>query len=193
MAKKKSTSKAARKKSAQSTAKAKHSRTSRSRTGGKKAPEGLMSDVQSLMKMMASHGVTEINIEDGERKIALRRGSLQPVAEVPTAAPAATPAAPAAAASAAPAESAPQAEPAEDLLEVKSPMVGTFYAAPSPDSDPFVSSGATVNDGTVVCIIEAMKVMNEIRAECSGTVAEVCVKNAEPVEFGQVLFRVRPN
>ncbi len=71
-------------------------------------------------------------------------------------------------------------------------MVGTFYAAPSPDSDPYVATGTKVGQETVVCIVEAMKVMNEIKAECSGTIAEICVKNAEPVEFGQVLFRVRP-
>jgi len=78
------------------------------------------------------------------------------------------------------------------LIEVKSPMVGTFYATPSPDSDPYVHVGAAVADDTIVCIVEAMKVMNEIKAECAGTIAEVCVKNAQPVEFGQVLFRVKP-
>ncbi len=72
-------------------------------------------------------------------------------------------------------------------------MVGTFYAAPSPDSEPYVAVGAAVGDDTVVCIIEAMKVMNEIKAECAGTIVEICVKNAQPVEYGQVLFRVRPS
>jgi acetyl-CoA carboxylase biotin carboxyl carrier protein len=71
-------------------------------------------------------------------------------------------------------------------------MVGTFYAAPSPDSDPFAEVGMKVNGETVVCIVEAMKVMNEIKAEVSGTIAEICVKNAEPVEYGQVMFRVKP-
>ncbi len=71
-------------------------------------------------------------------------------------------------------------------------MVGTFYVAPSPDGDPYVQPGTAVNDETVICVVEAMKVMNEIKAECTGTITEVCVKNAEPVEFGQVLFRVRP-
>jgi acetyl-CoA carboxylase biotin carboxyl carrier protein len=70
-------------------------------------------------------------------------------------------------------------------------MVGTFYAAPSPDSEPFVQVGAAVHADSVVCILEAMKVMNEIKAECSGTIREICVKNAQPVEFGQVLFRVK--
>jgi len=86
----------------------------------------------------------------------------------------------------------PPTPPAEALLEIKSPMVGTFYSAPSPDSDPYVSVGSVIGDDTVVCIIEAMKVMNEIRAECAGKVVEVCVQNAQPVEYGQVLYRVRP-
>ena len=71
-------------------------------------------------------------------------------------------------------------------------MVGTFYSAPSPDSDPYIRVGAPIGDDTVVCIVEAMKVMNEIQAEVAGTVAEVCVQNAQPVEFGQPLFRVKP-
>ncbi|MCY2928947.1 MAG: acetyl-CoA carboxylase biotin carboxyl carrier protein, partial [Planctomycetota bacterium] len=81
---------------------------------------------------------------------------------------------------------------ADDLLEVTSPMVGTFYSSPSPDSDAFVKIGARIAQDTVVCIVEAMKVMNEIKAECSGVVTESCVENAQPVEYGQVLFRVRP-
>ena len=72
-------------------------------------------------------------------------------------------------------------------------MVGTFYAAPGPDSDPFAKVGAGVSDDTTVCIVEAMKVMNEIKAECVGTIAEVCARNAQPVEYGQVLFRVKPS
>ena len=72
-------------------------------------------------------------------------------------------------------------------------MVGTFYASQSPDSDAYVSVGSPVDEDAVVCIIEAMKVMNEVKAECSGVVAEICVKSAQPVEYGQVLFRVRPD
>ena len=75
--------------------------------------------------------------------------------------------------------------------EIKSPMVGTFYAAPSPDSPPYVSVGQEITPDTVVCIIEAMKVMNEIKAEVSGVVAEVCAENGKPVQFGQALFRVK--
>ncbi|MBS3822029.1 MAG: acetyl-CoA carboxylase biotin carboxyl carrier protein, partial [Phycisphaerae bacterium] len=92
----------------------------------------------------------------------------------------------------APAPDAKDENPKDNLVEITSPMVGTFYAAPSPDSEAFVKVGDFVGEESVVCIVEAMKVMNEIKAECSGTIAEVCVKNAEPVEFGHVLFRVKP-
>lgn len=92
----------------------------------------------------------------------------------------------------APAPSDPGAgSPADNLKEVKSPMVGTFYSAPSPDAKPFVNVGDKVTPDTVVCIIEAMKVMNEIKAEISGTVMEICAENGKPVQFGEVLLRVK--
>ena len=150
-------------------------------------------DIKQLIKLMVDNDLSEVDIEAGEDKVHLKRGSdvaMAPVSVAPAPA-AAAPAAPAAPAAAPPA--AEKAEEAPDgLLEVKSPMVGTFYSAPSPDSDPYVANGANVGDESVVCIVEAMKVMNEIKAECSGTIAEMCVKNAQPVEFGQVLFRVKP-
>ncbi len=86
---------------------------------------------------------------------------------------------------------APQQQ--ENLVEIKSPIVGTFYATPSPDSGPYVEVGSQVTPQTVVCVIEAMKVMNEIKAETSGTIVEVLVTNGQAVEYGQVLFRVRPD
>jgi len=82
---------------------------------------------------------------------------------------------------------------AEDLVEIKSPIVGTFYATPSPDSEHYVEVGSTVSPQTVVCIIEAMKVMNEIKAEKSGTITEILVTNGQAVEFGQVLFKLKPD
>jgi acetyl-CoA carboxylase biotin carboxyl carrier protein len=88
---------------------------------------------------------------------------------------------------------APPAKAEEGLLEIRSPIVGTFYEGPSPDSDPYVELGSHVDPQTVVCIIEAMKVMNEIKAEISGTVVEKRVNNGQAVEYGQVLFRVRPD
>jgi len=88
---------------------------------------------------------------------------------------------------------APGAPPKTQLVEIKSPMVGTFYSAPEPGAPPYVKGGSRVAAGQVVCIIEAMKIMNEIEAEVSGLVREVCVENAQPVEFGQPLFRVDPH
>jgi acetyl-CoA carboxylase biotin carboxyl carrier protein len=88
---------------------------------------------------------------------------------------------------------APRIAPAPPLKEIKSPMVGTFYAAPEPGADPYLKVGARVSPGQTVCVIEAMKIMNEIEAEFGGVVREILVEDAQPVEFGQVLFRVDPN
>ena len=146
--------------------------------------------VRELVRLMVDNDLSELDITEGESKIKLRRG---PAGEVVMAAPAmpmgqVVPMA----APPGPAQPPAPAEPAETLIEIKSPMVGTFYSCESPDAGPFVSVGDTVADDTVVCIVEAMKVMNEIKAECAGRIAEVCVGNAQPVEYGQVLFRVRP-
>ncbi len=155
------------------------------KVAGKKATEkkaaskppgmGLMADVRKLMDMMVANDVTEIDVEDGNRKIAMKRGGGG----------VALPAKPAAA-------PLPATPAGEEFIPITSPMVGTFYTATSPDSEPYVQPGTTVNNETVICIVEAMKVMNEIKAECTGMIVEVCAKNAEPVEFGQVLFRVKP-
>jgi len=108
--------------------------------------------------------------------------------------PSVVPAAPAPAAAPPVAEAAEPPKPAATpLKEIKSPMVGTFYAAPEPGAEPYVKVGARVTSGQTVCIIEAMKIMNEIEAEFGGVVREVCVDDAQPVEFGQVLFRVDPH
>ena len=94
---------------------------------------------------------------------------------------------------AAPGSPAPAAAPPSHLVEIKSPMVGTFYSAPEPGAEPYVKAGSRVATGQVVCIIEAMKIMNEIESEVAGVVREVLVENAQPVEFGQLLFRVDPH
>ena len=132
--------------------------------------------IKQLIQLMVDNELSELDITDGQNKILLKRG--------PGGAPMVM---------AAPAAAAPAAQAAEQLIEVRSPMVGTLYVAASPDSEPFVTEGAAVTEDAVVCIIEAMKVMNEIKAECSGTIQQVCVRNAQPVEYGQVLFRVRPS
>ena len=139
-----------------------------------------LANIERLVALMVENGLSELDISNGQARIMLRRGAVAGAALVATPAPAALAAAPAA------------AKPAEDLIEIKSPMVGTFYAAPSPDSEPYVSVGAHLSDESVVCIIEAMKVMNEIKAECRGQIVEICVKNAQPLEYGQVLFKVKP-
>jgi len=138
-------------------------------------------EIRELVRLMVDNDLAELDVTDGESKIRLRRGSGGEVVGVPAAANA-----PPAAAAAAEA-----AEPAADLIEIRSPIVGTFYAAADPESEPYVSVGSTVGADSVVCIIEAMKVMNEIKAEHAGEIVDICVKNVQPVEYGQVLFRLR--
>ncbi len=144
--------------------------------------------VKELIELMKENDLIEVEVEDGDSKIHLKGpGSAAPVMQqVPMAA---APA-PAAAAPAAPAAGAPA--PADDGLEtIDSPIVGTFYQAPSPDAEAYVKVGDKVTPETVVCIIEAMKVMNEIKAEKSGTIAEICCKDGEAIEFGQALFKIQ--
>ena len=144
--------------------------------------------IEKLAKVLAETGLTEISLEDGEQAITLRKDVVVTSAPQVVAAPVQA----ATAAAAAPAAAAPVAEaaPAKKGTPITSPMVGTFYKAPSPDSEPFVSVGSTVSAGDVVCIVEAMKMMNEIEAEISGKVVEICVEDGQPVEFGQVLMYV---
>lgn len=147
-------------------------------------PAAMMSDVRELVDLLTANDLTEIWMESGDMKIVLRRGPASEDSSL-SAAPSAI---------AVPAEAPAPEVPAEtdELIDIASPMVGTFYAAADPDSDDYATVGASISSDTVVCIIEAMKVMNEIKADCSGTIVEVCVANAQPVEFGQTLFRVKP-
>lgn len=157
-----------------------------------------MTDLKALrqiVKMMVDNGLTEVDLEADGEKIKLKRGpggEIQYVTPTPSAAPVAPSPGAAPAASAAPTDD-DDAGDAGGGETVDSPMVGTFYAAPSPDADNFVSVGDRVSPDTVVCIIEAMKVFNEIKAEKSGTVVSIEVGNASPVEYGQVLIKIRPN
>ncbi|HEY9899978.1 MAG TPA: acetyl-CoA carboxylase biotin carboxyl carrier protein [Pantanalinema sp.] len=157
-----------------------------------------ISDIRSLIELVDSSSIGELTLESGSVRLQLKKAvAPQPaviaapvqVAQAPVAAPvvAAAPApAPAPAALAAPVEAAPSVA----RHVVKSPMVGTFYSAPSPDAKPYASVGDRVEAGQVMCIIEAMKLMNEIETEVAGTVSKVLVKNGEPVEFGQPLFEI---
>lgn len=146
--------------------------------------------IKELIEMMIANDLVELEIVNGDSKIHLKRPQPQPpaVTAVPIIGPT-----PAAVGPAEPALQAAESKPEEtELVDIKSPLVGTFYSAPSPDSDPSVQVGSEVNPDTVVCIVEAMKVMNEIKAEVSGTIARITVANGQAVEYGQVLFKVKP-
>ena len=152
--------------------------------------------IKELIEIMEQKGLIEVEIKHGDDKIFLKR--CPPQQPVSTAAETIRPEAGITPIGAdmtkAPATETPVFIPAqEELVEIKSPIVGTFYETPSPDSEPYVEVGSHVEPQTVVCIIEAMKVMNEIKAETSGTIAEILVTNGQAVEYGQVLFRVRPD
>ncbi len=156
-------------------------------------------DIKRLLDALAASEVREFSYETEEYKLNVKRGP-EPAA-APTvvttvpqpAAQPATQAAPAAVAPAAPATDAPsEPETPSHWVEVTAPIVGTYYAAPAPDSPAYVKVGDRVEAGAVLCIIEAMKLMNEIEAETSGVVREVLVHNEDPVEYGQVLFRIEP-
>lgn len=160
-----------------------------------------LNEIQDLIKFVSKSGVSEVEIEKKDFKIIIKSESKQkeqvfiqataPVmaAPAPVAVPAVAPAAPVAA-------PAPAAAPATDdeskYVTVKSPMIGTFYRSSSPDKDPFVQVGSTIQKGSPVCIIEAMKLFNEIEAEVSGKIVKVLVDDASPVEYDQPLFLVDP-
>ena len=143
--------------------------------------------IKELVEMMQDFDLTEIEIKDGDQEVKLRKGFCG--AEMPMAPVGALAMNPQALAPAAGEAQAPERDPS--IQEFKSPMVGTFYRAPSPESPPYVTEGDKANADTILCIIEAMKVMNEIRAEVSGEIVETLVENGEAVEFGQPLFLIR--
>jgi len=151
--------------------------------------------IRYLVRLMSEHDLSEIDLTEGDHRIQLRRGTggSDAVAATPMMAAPMMNAVPAAQASLSTAAPAAQAEkPARKLLEIKSPTVGTFYAQKEPGAPPFVTVGSRVTPVTVVCFIEAMKVYNEIQAECAGVIVEVCVNNKDFVEYNTVLFRVDP-
>ena len=154
--------------------------------GPAKGPDSGRMDLEAirqLLDLMKEHDLVEVEMEQEGLAIRLRKAG----AEMPAVPVASVPAAPSSAAAPALA-----AKP-EELPTVNSPMVGTFYAASSPEAEPYVKVGDHVTEDTVVCIIEAMKVFNEIRAEMRGTIERILVKNAQAVEYGQPLFAVRPD
>jgi acetyl-CoA carboxylase biotin carboxyl carrier protein len=145
--------------------------------------------LQRLVGLMAANDLNTVDVRDGDRRIILKRGPAVLSMALPATPAVAGPLAPAPGAATPPAPS----EASTDLRPIKSPMVGTFYSKPSPDAKPFVAVGSVVDEDTDVCIIEAMKVFNNIKAECRGTIARILVQDGQPVEFGTVLFLVRPS
>jgi acetyl-CoA carboxylase biotin carboxyl carrier protein len=152
--------------------------------------------LERLVRLIEDSALDSIEIEQDDTRIRLAKSpegghvvTALPPPPVPPHVAAPLPSTPAAAPAADPAV----ADSTDGLADVTSPMVGTFYRAPAPDAPAYVDVGGTVAKGDTLCIIEAMKLMNELECELSGTIAEICVENGEPVEYGQVLFRVRPN
>ncbi|MBS5450298.1 MAG: acetyl-CoA carboxylase biotin carboxyl carrier protein [Coriobacteriia bacterium] len=164
--------------------------------------------LRGIVELMEQHDLSHVKIDDESGKIELDRGpkvapTPAPVPPVviaaasgfpgaaPTPAPAPAPASPASASTPAPAPAAPAPKPADDgSREVSAPMVGVFYAAPAPGADPFVTVGSKVKKGDTLCIVEAMKCMNEIAAECDGTIVDICVSDGELVEYGRCLMKI---
>jgi acetyl-CoA carboxylase biotin carboxyl carrier protein len=153
-----------------------------------------LKDIKAIIDLMKKNSVTEFELEKQDFKIRLKRGTngsgtVVSYDDPPSANFAPLPAAAVPALAPAP----PVLAPASNEVEIKSPMIGTFYRAPSPESAAYVEVGTEVSPETVVCIIEAMKVMNEIKAEAKGVITQVMVENAKPVEFGQPLYKIRPS
>lgn len=149
-----------------------------------------LKDIKAIIDLMRKNDLSVFEMEKDGFRLKLQKGSSeQPLSLVPQAAPATS----ASAAGTQPAQAgAPtQTAPSTNLRDIISPMVGTFYRSPSPEAPAFVEVGKEVNEDSVVCIIEAMKVMNEIKAETKGVIAEIVAENGKPVQFGQVLYRVR--
>lgn len=160
-----------------------------------------LKEIKELIKLVSEAGVSEVEVERGDFKLAIKKTeekvivqSTAPVITAPVAMPAMVPAAPAA--PAAPAPAAPAASPASEhsanVITIKSPMIGTFYKSASPDKPAFVGVGDEIKPGKVLCIVEAMKLFNEIESEVSGRIVKVLVENASPVEYDQPLFLVEP-
>jgi acetyl-CoA carboxylase biotin carboxyl carrier protein len=173
------------------------------KNNGKPAPSASgprvdLAEIERVLTFMTEHGLEELDYERGELRVRLKRqAATGPVAGLASAA--APAARPVPAAGPSPAETTPRSPvlspgtSAETLHTVKSPIVGTFYASPAPDAPPFVNVGDVVSRGQVLCIVEAMKLMNEIEADQAGEVVRCFVENGQPVEYGQPLFALRPS
>jgi acetyl-CoA carboxylase biotin carboxyl carrier protein len=145
--------------------------------------------LQSLVKLMQANDLNTVELRDGDKRVFLQRGGTA-MTQMPMHAPMPMAASVAAASSQAAASAAD--DESDKFLQIKSPMVGTFYSSPSTDAKAFVSVGSAISEDTDVCVIEAMKVFNNVKAECKGTIAKILVNNGQAVEFNQVLFLVKP-
>ena len=154
-----------------------------------------LSDVEKLIKLVTENNIAELEVQFNRRqKIRVSKVAGQPVTPATPITPA-TPATHLSGVTTAASEGVKEARPARaaNLVAITSPMVGTFYRASAPDAPPYVEVGDALKPGTVVCIVEAMKLMNEIESEVSGTIAEILVENETPVEYGQELFLIKPS
>jgi len=173
----------------------KTSRTSQAAPEQARAPRVDLGEIERILGFMTAHGLEELEYRHGDLHVRLRRHPAggASLLNPGTAAAAPHPHEPGHARVAQlPPQSPPQAPPGENLHIVKSPIVGTFYSAPSPDAPPFVKPGDSVQRGTILCIVEAMKLMNEIEADQAGEVVRQMAENGQPVEYGQPLFALRP-
>ena len=153
-----------------------------------------MKEIRRLVKLVETSDIEELELQEEGFQIRINKGRATPIAQTVMTVPSGSP--PAQAPSPAPFETATQearveAAPGQDnVVEICSPMVGTFYRAPSPDAEPYIKEGDSIQPGKILCIVEAMKLMNEIEAETSGKIVKILVENAQPVEFNQPLFLV---
>ena len=155
-------------------------------------------EIRELIQCVVDSGVAELEVQRGEDRVKIRRGPTEQEVLIHTAAapaPVVVQAAPAAAPAPAPAPAAPPPISAseDELVPIKSPIVGTFYSSASPDTPLFVNVGDSIKPGMVLCIVESMKLMNEIEAEVSGTIIKCLVENGNPVEYGQAMFLIKPH
>ena len=151
-----------------------------------------LDEIRQLIELVQKSEIAELRITRGDDTIRITRQFPAQVVAAPPQAPSAAPTAPPTVAALVSSEQSAPTEPS-GLHEITAPMVGTFYRAPSPESPPYINIGDHVDAGQTICIIEAMKLMNEIPADRSGTVTEIAVDNAQPVEFGQTLIRIKPD
>lgn len=157
--------------------------------GGKPKDVFDVARIREIIELMEQHELCEVDLQQGDERIKLNRGSSAPMPVAPQYAPPP----PAAAQPAVAAASGAADSISDGTITINAPMVGTFYSRPNPDAEAFVKVGDTVNEDTIVCIVEAMKVFNEIPAECSGKIVEVLINDHQPVDFGKPMFRLQPN